>query len=156
MNYTEALEFFVENNIQLTSEQLDNLKEASAFTRHMRNANKKYLDIRDARFELRNQLDNPEVKELNKKLYRKHRDINEDKFNNNADINPENYDVYARRASDRKDGFRYKFRDDLEDAKEDFNKKVNSAHPNNTKGKNDHKRAGDFLKMQKDKKALEN
>jgi hypothetical protein len=48
MNYTEALEFFIENGISLTEEQLENLKEASAYTRYMRKEADEYGKYKDA------------------------------------------------------------------------------------------------------------
>ena len=142
MNYTEALEFFVENGITLNEEQLENLKEASAFTRHMRNAADKDKKYNDALKELEGRSGDNVDKLRSKLQYKKDENIKDNRYKG---IHPENYYRYGNEL----------YEDNLRRSKAEFNNKVDNAHPGNTKGKNDHKTAGDYLAMQKAKKALE-
>ena len=141
MNYTEALEFFVENGISLNEEQLENLKEESAFTRHMINKTNEWIDCHNAYKEL-NGRSGKNIDKLKSELGDKMDSIDRD--NQYANIHPTSYPiaVYGR------------YDHEISDARKEFNRRANNAHPENTKGKNDHKTAGDYLAMQKAKNAL--
>ena len=144
MNYTEALEFFVENGITLNEEQLENLKEASAYTRHMRNKADKDKEYNDALKELAGR-SGDNIAALKSKLEdKKNENISDNSYRG---IHPANYYRYTKHEK--------AYKNDLRNSKAEFNRRVNDKNKENTKGKNDHKTAGDYLAMQKAKKLLE-